>query len=113
MNEPKLIPIARASADQDSGGRARMGARGRAIVHEHLERVLTELIADALRPALEGRPPTTTRTPSDLFARYVASTFVLVLNWWLESKSLLLPGEVNELFLRMIEPTLKATLSDR
>jgi len=45
---------------------------------------------------------------SDLLVQYVASTFILVLNWWLESRSLLAPKEVNDLFRSLIRPALPA-----
>jgi hypothetical protein len=40
----------------------------------------------------------------------VASTFILVLNWWMESASPLSPKEVNDLFRALILPTLDAAL---
>ena len=48
--------------------------------------------------------------PPDLLVQYVASAFVLVLNWWVESNSPLKPKEVNELFRGLIIPTLAACL---
>src|SRR5262249_49917144 len=57
----------------------KMRSEGRIIMHEHMERVLTALIADELaRIPARG---SNTRIPSDLIARHVASTFVIVLNW--------------------------------
>jgi hypothetical protein len=44
--------------------------------------------------------------PTDLLVQYLASTFILVLNWWLESRSLLPPKEVNDLFCALILPAL-------
>src|SRR5882757_6980743 len=75
-------------------GKDRMGTKGRAIVHEHLRRVLTRLIADEV--VREDRKPRKTgrRLPPALLVQYVASTFILVLNWWLESRSPLRPNEV-------------------
>lgn len=40
--------------------------------------------------------------------QYVASTFILALNWWLESKSPLVAEQVNDLFRPLILPTLAA-----
>jgi len=40
----------------------------------------------------------------------VASTFILVLNWWVESTSPLPPKAVNDLFRALILPTLDAAL---
>ncbi len=88
-------------------GEARMGTRGRAIVHEHLRKVLVELIAN-MKNDFQGRRKTD-QIPRDLLVQYVASTFILVLNWWLESRSPLAPKEVNDLFRALILPTLAAT----
>lgn len=91
-------------------GEARMGTRGRAIIHEHLQKVLAELIADDVRKDFQGRRKTGGQIPPDLLVQYVASTFILVLNWWVESRSPLPPKEVNDLFRALILPTLAATL---
>jgi hypothetical protein len=51
-------------------GEDRMGIRGRAIVHEHLRRVLTDLIADEVGRDDRRRRKTTGRLPPDLLAQY-------------------------------------------
>ena len=86
----------------------RLGARGQAIVHEYLRKVLAESIADEIgRESPSGRR-TASPIPRNLLAQYVASTFVLVLNWWLDSRNPLPPREVNDLFRALILPTLTA-----
>src|SRR5581483_3296766 len=77
---------------------AGMGPRGRAILHEHLQKVLAARITDDLRTFLPGRRKAAGQVPPDLLAQYVASTFVLVLNWWVESNRTLRPKEVDILF---------------
>jgi len=44
--------------------------------------------------------------PLDVLVQYVASTFVLVLNWWVETDSRLTPNEVNNLFRALVVPIL-------
>jgi AcrR family transcriptional regulator len=90
-------------------GEDRMGTRGRAIIHEHLRKVLAELIADDVRRELQSRRKTAGQISPDLLVQYVASTFILVLNWWVESRTPLPPKEVNDLFRALILPTLAAT----
>jgi hypothetical protein len=41
----------------------------------------------------------------------VASTFILVLNWWVESRNPLPPKDVNALFLALVQPTLAVAFS--
>ena len=84
---------------------ARMGTRGRAIVHEHLRKVIAELIADEVKRDHPGRRSTAAHIPPDLLVQYVASTFILVLNWWLDSRSPLRPNEVNDLFRSIVLST--------
>lgn len=87
-------------------GTAKMGTRGRAIIHEHLQRVLAQLIADDVRKDFQSRRKPAGQIPGDLMVQYVASTFILVLNWWVESSSPLPPREVNDLFRALILPSL-------
>jgi AcrR family transcriptional regulator len=82
-----------------------MGRRGRALVHSHLRRVLLERIAADVTAAV--RPSAGVGgLPTDLVAEYVVATFILVLNWWVDSKSPLLPRQVDDLFLALVLPTL-------
>jgi AcrR family transcriptional regulator len=87
-----------------------MGARGRAILHERLQQVLAELIADDVEKVRQGRRKSAGQLPSELIVHYIASTFVLVLNWWVESDSPLSAMEVNSLFRALTIPTLSACL---
>lgn len=94
---------------------AMMGAGAWAVVHEHLRRVLAEQIAGDVKKHLRGRQ----RRPSDgaagqippeLLAQYVAATFILVLNWWIESRNRLEATEVDALFQALVEPALGRVL---
>lgn len=89
---------------------AGMGARGRAILHEHLQKVLAHRIADDVRKCVSSRSKTSGQAPPELLAQYVASTFVLVLNWWVESNNALRPKDVDGLFRVLTLPTLYASL---
>ena len=91
-------------------GAAGMGARGRAVLHERLQKVLAGLIAHDIRKALQSRRKAARQTPPELLAQYVASTFVLVLNWWVENKSAMRPKDVDGLFRALTLPTLSASL---
>ncbi len=73
------------------------------------EKVLAELIAGEFGKDFRSRRKASGQISPDLLVQYVASTFILVLNWWLESRSPLLPKEVNDLFRALILPTLAAT----
>ena len=77
---------------------------GRVVMHRHMQRVLTDLIADDLARVTAGGPKG--QIPTDLMAQYVASTFVLVLNWWVESDPAPSPAEVDVFFRDLVLPAL-------
>jgi AcrR family transcriptional regulator len=81
----------------------RMGPEGRATMHEHMENVLTDVIADQLATTMHA---SRVQTPMDLVARYVASTFVLVLNRWVEYDAAWTPAEADARFRALVMPTL-------
>ena len=91
-------------------GQAPMGPRGRREVHEHLQHAITELIEDEVRMALRRSSRTARHAFPDLLVRWIASTFVLVLNWWVESDSPLPAREADGLFRALIEPSLAEAL---
>ena len=92
------------------GGGVRMDSRSRDILHEHLQSVLVELIRKDVEQCLHTRRKTSGRVPASVLIQYVASTFILVLNWWVDTDSSLTPKEVNDLFRALILPTLITTL---
>jgi AcrR family transcriptional regulator len=89
---------------------AEMDGRGRAVVHEHLRQVLIEHIADDVRTQVQHQDARAGAIPPDLLVEYVVVTFILVLNWWVESNSRLSPREADDVFLSMVLPTLVAAV---
>ncbi len=86
-------------------GGDKIGTRGRAILHEHLRKVLAAVISDVVKKDLRaGRKPR--QIPPDLLSGYVASTFVVVLNWWVERGMPVPPKQVNDLFRAFVSPIL-------
>jgi AcrR family transcriptional regulator len=96
--------------EHQRAGNAMMEDRSRALLHERLQNVLVELIGDEVEQCLQGRRETASQMPPDVLVNYVASTFVLVLNWWVETDSPLAPKEVNDLFRALVLPTLVTIL---
>ena len=47
--------------------------------------------------------------PPELLARHVAATFVLVLNWWVESGSPITAAEIDAHFRALVLPVLAAS----
>jgi AcrR family transcriptional regulator len=89
---------------------AKMGRKGRAIVHQHLRRVLSNMIRDDVRQALRAGEGLKSAIPADLAAEYLVTTFILVLNWWVESSSSLSAREVDDVFLRLVVPAVNSAV---
>src|SRR5262249_13943961 len=82
--------------------------RGRTVVHAHLRTLLADRVGGeihAIAVSLKKGPP---GIPSDLLAEHVVGTFILVLNWWVDTRSPLSPREVDELYLTLVGPVLAA-----
>jgi AcrR family transcriptional regulator len=112
VNERMLwfsLPIFEHHERHRRAGELRLGPRGRAILHRKLQNVLAEMIAEDVANSFRGRRKTAGRIPQDLLVQYVASTFILVLNWWVESRSPLPAKEVNDLFRALILSILAST----
>jgi AcrR family transcriptional regulator len=105
----KAIGYHRYSGEARMGhpGEARMGRKGQAVLHAHLQSVLARRIADEVKKDLASRTAGGP-IPRDLLVPYVASTFILVLDWWVASRRKLSPEEVNDLFRALVLPALAA-----
>jgi AcrR family transcriptional regulator len=88
--------------------RSSLGDRGRAILHERVRELLVEWIVADIDAHPGRRARHAPRTPPELLARYVASTFVLVLHWWLDEPKSSSSGEADQLFRALVMPTLRA-----
>jgi AcrR family transcriptional regulator len=99
------LPLLRHIDEHRRTAGPRMGREGRATMHAHMEDVLTTVIADQLATAMRV---SRAETPMDLVARYVASTFVLVLNQWVENDTEWTPAEADARFRALAMPTLNS-----
>ena len=80
----------------------------RTILHEHLRRVLTQIIAEFMNTRSRSGKKSAGQIPPGIVAAYIVSTFVLMLNWWLDKKMRLAPPEVNDIFRSLTLPTVAA-----
>jgi len=87
---------------------AKMGRKGRSIVHRHLRRVLIAEIRDHVRNAMRSGSGQKVAIPPELATEFIVTTFILVLNWWVESRSQLSALEVDDVFLALVAPTVNS-----
>jgi AcrR family transcriptional regulator len=76
----------------------------RAAFHQHLRRVLGDLIAGG-RDAVERGSMVLGKIPSALLIQYLTATFMLVVEWWAVSGSPLAAAEVNQVFRERLSST--------
>lgn len=93
-------------------GELKLGPRGRAVLHGHLQNTLAVLITEDVEKHFRASRKTD-QVPVDLLVRYIDSTFILVLNWWVENRCPLPPKAVDELFRSLVMPTLKEISDQR
>jgi AcrR family transcriptional regulator len=75
---------------------------GRGLIHVRLQRTIEELIAaDIVRRFARRRVGP---VPAELAVKHVASTFILVLNWWLDVAGARSPHDADALFRALVIP---------
>jgi AcrR family transcriptional regulator len=87
-----------------------LGERGRAVLHLRLRGVLAEWIIQTLEGGEHLRFSRSSRSAvsPELLAQYVASTFVLVLHWWMDHGGATTPAEADRLFRALVMPVLRS-----
>ena len=88
--------------------RAPTEVRRLAGVHEHLEEELVRSLIDALASRSAAQRQNAPMVPPDLIARFVASTFLVVLEWWFERAPSRSATEANDVLAALIRPALTA-----
>ena len=86
----------------------KMSRKTRTLLHERLRALIARRIRGNARHAA-AQDHASSGLPSDLLARHIASTFVVVLDWWLDTQSALTPTQVNDLFCSLVTPALTKT----
>ena len=105
------LPLLEHIERQHAAGGLRMGPRGRSILHQRLKSVLAKLILAQFKKNFGARRNAGV-IPGELVAGYLASTFVLVLDWWVDSKPQIPAKAANEYFRELAVPALKAVASN-
>jgi AcrR family transcriptional regulator len=101
------LPILEHICRHRSTAGARMGTGGRAVLHAHVRRILAGWVAEEMRRQAAGRSRPTDRIPVELLSQYISSTFVLILDWWLDRKCVPPPVHTDALFRSLVLPALR------
>jgi AcrR family transcriptional regulator len=100
------LPILEHHDRHRRSGELATGGHARTVLHERPGIVINRILRDEVGRYPDGRRRT--RVPPELLIPYISSTFVLVLNWWLETRSDLRPAQVHELFCSLVSSALAA-----
>lgn len=85
-----------------AAGAPEADAEERAAARDRLVNLLTDLVLAELRALPQRGIARAGSMSPELLARYVASTFVLVLDWWEESGTAVPAREANEYFRSLV-----------
>jgi AcrR family transcriptional regulator len=97
------LPLLRHIDEHRHAPGPQMKREGRLVMHTRLGEILRDwLAADLARMS----PISANRMPIDLVAQHIATTFVLVLNWWVDNSPASSPEAIDAQFRRLIAPSL-------
>lgn len=88
--------------------KALRGSQAGVIVRQSIEKIIGSLVEREFKAEFQKRKTNDSTIPFELFVNYLASTFMSVTSWWLESKNLLAPDAVNDIYRALVTPSLKA-----
>lgn len=78
------------------------------IVRQSIQDMIGDLVRQKFKAELNKRKGNDYKVPLELFIHYLASTFMSVAAWWLDSKKILAPDAVNEIYRSLVTPSLKS-----
>lgn len=89
--------------------RALVGGPGWAIVRQHLEDMLVQLMKEEAQTMTKKKASAEIRF--ELLLHFLGATFMSILTWWFNHKNSLSPKEIDILFRELVIPTLAANLN--
>lgn len=100
------LPVFEHIRRYQGAGDSPVDASTHTVVHERLEREIAERVAVGLERMVGHRGGRGAQVPRELLARHVASTFTLVLTWWLATDAPLSASAANDVFRALVSPAL-------
>lgn len=88
------------------------GSPAGVIVRQSIQEMIGDLIKREFKADLNKRKGKDSAVPFELFVHYLASTFMSVAAWWLDSKKILAPDAVNDIYRALVTPSLKSNFGN-
>jgi len=85
--------------------RAFASKQGGNLALAHIQKYLSAVLYDHLRIQLAKRKKS---PPPEIVAHYIASSFIALLTWWLDNDSTYSAEQMNEFYLRLVQPGVEA-----
>ncbi|MBI5177941.1 MAG: TetR/AcrR family transcriptional regulator [Nitrospinae bacterium] len=85
-----------------------LGKHGGAMVRHSFHEMLVDIINERGRDLFRKR--SSAGVPSELFVHFLASSFLSVMEWWLEQKKPVPPETINGMFRSFVMPSISAQL---
>ena len=100
------LPIFEYHERHRASSRIAMPNSAKVALHTHLQEALTGVIGDAVASELPRSHLGRSKVPPELIVRTIASTFILVFDWWIEQATPLPAGKADTIFRSLVLPSL-------
>lgn len=91
--------------------KALSGSQAGVIVRQSIQEMISDFIKQEFKAEFQKRKTKDFEIPFELFVHYLASTFMSVVAWWLDSKNPLAPGSVDDIYRALVTPSLKSNFA--
>jgi hypothetical protein len=91
--------------------KALSGSQAGVFVRQSIQEMISGLIKQEFKAELNKQNRTDSEIPFELFVHYLASTFMSVVAWWLDSKNPLAPHSVDNIYRALVTPSLKSNFA--
>jgi hypothetical protein len=88
--------------------KALSGSQAGVIVRQSVQDMISDLFEEKYKTDFQKRKSVNSGIPFEVFVHYLASTFMSVASWWLDSKNPLAPDSVNNIYGALVTPSLKS-----
>ncbi len=105
------LTMFRHAQDQRRLYKALAGKQAGSIALTHIQRYLSALLREHLKPALSRKRKAV--VPPDVVAHYLVSSFMALLTWWLDHDLPYTAEQMNEMYRRLTQPGIDAILSGK
>jgi AcrR family transcriptional regulator len=87
------------------------GSQAKVLVRQSIQEMISELINEKLKAESQKRKGAAPEIPFDVFVEFLASTFMSVAAWWLDSDNPTPPDAVDNIYRALVMPSIKSNFA--